>query len=109
MEAVAAKTDCGSVMCIAGHTLHLAGYKMKLSPDYEPSETIWMGRQDYNFIAPSGRRVEPLRAAARELGLSFRGYGSAGFDLFHDFTLNTPKQAATRIQKLIDSAERKRS
>lgn len=102
MEAIAAKTACGSVMCVAGHTLHLAGYKMKLSGDYEPSERIWIGRQDYNFFAPSGRKVEPLRAAARELGLDYKGHGSAGFDLFHDFNLTTPKKAAKRIQDLID-------
>lgn len=105
MEAVAAKTDCGSVMCIAGHTLQLAGYKMRLSDDYEPSEHIWMGRLDYDFIAPSGRKVDPLEAAARELGLPFDGCGSKGFDLFLDFNLKTPKQAAARIQKLIESVE----
>jgi hypothetical protein len=105
MRAVAAKTHCGSVMCIAGHTLQLAGYKMKLVPEYQRSDDIWMGRTDYDFISPSGRTVEPLETAAKELGLEYGDRDSEGFRLFHDFELASPKQAAARIQELIESAE----
>lgn len=109
MEPIAMKTECGTAMCIAGHTLVLAGYKMRLSPDVdEKGGNSWPGRLDYEFTAPNGRTVkEPLIAAAKELEMK-PTFGSNGnveaYDLFHDFSLKTPKDAAARIQELIESA-----
>lgn len=106
MEPVAMKTDCGTVMCIAGHTLELAGYKMRVRgvPVVMRAHSI-IGRRDFDFIAPNGSVVdEPLEIAARELGLEFTGmgmFGAEGDRLFHDFSLKTPKQAAARIEALI--------
>lgn len=101
MDVIAVRTDCGSVMCIAGHTLDLAGYKRKLRHESDRSHVL-----DFDFIAPSGRKVEPLAAAARALGLRYRkSSGNKAYQLFHDWTLETPKQAAARIQELIDGAE----
>jgi hypothetical protein len=100
MDVIAVKTDCGTQQCIAGHVLELAGYKRRLkSPD------IRHYLLDFDFIAPSGRMVKnPLNAAAKELGLHYRPRGgNQAFDLFHDWKLETPKQAAARIQELIDS------
>lgn len=101
MEAVAAKTDCGSAMCVAGHALDLAGYKMRLKSSRAPESDGNFGRVDFDFIRPSGRRLpedDILRTAAKELGLN---YNSQGHRLFHDWTLKTPKQAAARIEQLI--------
>lgn len=103
MNPIAAKTDCGTVMCIAGHTLDLAGYKMRLLPASQRSsfKRIYEGRTDYQFISPrTGMAVrEPLDAAAEELGLD---YSTEAHALFHDFKLKTPEQAARRIEKLIE-------
>lgn len=95
------QTECGSVMCIAGHALDLAGYKRKLRPARGRSCVL-----DFDFIAPSGRVVKsPLGVAARELGLNYRREGgNKAYELFHDMSLTTPKDAAERIQELIDSA-----
>lgn len=101
IKAVAMKTDCGSAMCIAGHTLDLAGYKMRLKNDRAPKSDGDFGRVDFEFIRPSGRRLpedQILRTAAKELGLN---YGSQGRRLFHDWSLKTPKQAAKRVEGLI--------
>ncbi len=107
MKAVAAKTDCGTVMCIAGHTLDLAGYKMRLDPDRYVGNEIYEGRMDFEFIAPDGQLVrEPLTTAAKELELSYTvEEGNEAFDLFHDFSLKTPKDAAERIQELIEAQQ----
>lgn len=81
-------------MCIAGHALELEGYKVKFN---EHDETVW--------LLPSGRRMKAstLHTAARLLGLSYTyNSDSAGYALFHDFSLKTPKQAAKRIAKLIE-------
>ena len=101
MPVIAVKTDCGTAMCIAGHVLDLAGYKRKLKDDDERSSVL-----DYDFIAPNGRVVKaPLRAAAKEIGLTYRkAFKSKAYNLFHDYDLETPKQAARRIQELIESA-----
>lgn len=100
MDVIAVKTECGSQMCIAGHTLDLAGYKRKLLPVDERSTVL-----DYRYFTPSGKEVrEPLVAAADELGIG--GYrrepDSAAFNLFHDSSLSTPRDAAERIGQLIE-------
>lgn len=105
MKAIAAKTNCGTVMCIAGHTLDLAGYKMRLDPDRDTGNSIYEGRTDFEFISPDGKVIEPLTAAAKELDIPYEvEEGNLAFDLFHDFSLKTPKDAAARIQELIESA-----
>lgn len=103
MDVIAIKTDCGSVMCIAGHTLELAGYKRRLKPDYWRSSVL-----DFDFIAPSGHKVRnPLNAAARELGLRYRKQnGNKAFNLFHNWELTTPKEAAEYIGELITECSR---
>lgn len=100
MPVIAVKTDCGTAMCIAGHILNLAGYRMKLRNNDERSSVL-----DYDFIAPNGRVVKsPLNAAAREIGLNYRrAFKNKAYSLFHDYDLETPKDAADRIQKLIES------
>jgi hypothetical protein len=107
MKPIAAKTDCGTVMCIAGHTLDLAGYKMKLDPYRNTGQCVYEGRTDFEFISPDGNVVlDALATAAKELGMPYEcGEGNEAFDLFHDFTLKTPKDAALRIQKLIEGAK----
>lgn len=81
-------------MCIAGHALDLAGYKFKFNE---------LGFEA-GLYTPKGRRsrIGTLQAAAKVMGLNY--YGTAYY-LFHEFNLKTPKQAAARIQELIDSAE----
>lgn len=98
MDVIAVKTDCGSAMCIAGHVLDIAGYKRELRPEANRSSVL-----DYRFIAPSGRKVKsPLFSAAKEMGLSYRRVGgNKAFELFHDISLTTPREAADRIQELI--------
>lgn len=107
MEPIAMKTECGTAMCIAGHALNLAGYKMRSHPDVEAGGLRYPGRLDYDFISPSGRKVlDELKTAAGELGLEYHPEaGNKAFDLFHDFSLRTPKDAAVRIQKLIEQAQ----
>lgn len=101
MTPIAAKTDCGAAMCVGGHTLDLAGYKMRVHKDAEPLGYFWLGQQDYDFISPKGRVVQPLVAARRELGLS----DNEATKLFHDWSLKTPKDAARRIEQIIAEAE----
>lgn len=102
MPVIAIKTDCGAAMCIAGHILALTGYKMKLRDEYARTSVL-----DYDFITPDGRKVKnPLNTAAREVGLSYRkATNNKAYRLFNDYDIETPKQAAARIQELIDSAE----
>lgn len=104
MDVIAVKTDCGSAMCIAGHTLDLAGYKRVLRLEDDRNSVL-----DFDFIAPSGRKVKnPLAAAGKELGISYRPrQGNKAFDLFHDWTLTTPREAADRIQGLMEAGELK--
>lgn len=101
MPVIAVKTDCGAAMCVAGHILDLAGYKMRLREYDERSSAL-----DYDFITPAGRKVRsPLNTAAREIGLTYRKtLSNKAYNLFHDYDLETPKQAAARIQELIESA-----
>ena len=104
MGPIAARADCGAVMCMAGHTLELAGYKRTVRPDSFKGGVLWIGRLDYRFIAPSGRTVRnPIAAAQRELGLS----RLRAEKLFCDFDIRTPQQAAIRIQKIIESGEKR--
>jgi len=103
MDVIAVKTDCGSQMCIAGHVLDLAGYTRKLLPEGRRDSAL-----DFAFISPAGQRIRrPLSAAAKEIGIHYqRQSGNKAFDLFHDWTLTTPKEAADRIQELIESGSR---
>lgn len=93
MQVIAAKTDCGAAMCMIGHVLDLEGYKMRLK---KPSER--QGFLDFDFIKPNGRvlRRDPQDEAEKLLG--FSGHRN---DFFMDYSLQTPKQAAKRIEKLI--------
>lgn len=95
MMVVARKTECGSVMCIAGHTLDLAGYKKQLNDEDHRD-----GVTDYRFIDPDTElSIDPLSTAAKELGIP---YHPTAYDLFHDFSLETPLDAAERIGELIE-------
>ncbi len=98
MTIVAQRNECGTAMCIAGHVLNLQGYKWSFDSD---------GDLD-NVISPGGRRVsDELSAAAKEMGLPYKVWPANtpdAYDLFHDFSIKTPKQAAARVQELIDSA-----
>lgn len=106
MRPIAMKTDCGAAMCIAGHVLDLTGHKMRLRADFSESGGYVDGRLDFDFIAPTGRKIKnPLVAAARELHLKAEWGEGGAYDLFHNYNLKTPKQAAARIQELIDCAE----
>lgn len=107
MEQIAVKTGCGASGCMIYHTLDLAGYGIRLKPENERDlDSEDAQRSDYEFFTPGGRKVaEPYNAAARLLGLSTAwnsqiGNDEAG-DLFEDFSLKTPKQAAKRIEQII--------
>lgn len=97
MKILAAKTDCGSAMCIAGHALDLQGYAMRLKPEDE--RLHYAGRVDYDFISPHTQEPveDALESAASEMGLAYK----TAHELFHDFSIKTPKQAARRIERLI--------
>src|ERR1051326_6483037 len=102
MEIVAERNECGTALCIAGHALDLQGYRARFDR---------YGELDY-FVTPRGRKVKnPLRVAARELGIPYGTWRSGradADDLFNDISaIRTPKQAAARIQELIDAAESK--
>ena len=103
MRVVAGRTDCGTAMCIAGHTLDLAGYRRKYLGDGAGDSG------DFNWFTPGGRRVKSAMAAAqRLLGLTYEEAQSPyNVDvkrdgLFIRFDLTTPKQAAAEIEKLIE-------
>jgi hypothetical protein len=98
MKTVAMKNECGTAMCIAGHTLDLEGYR-------------WDARGD-DWFAPDGTLCDnPLKTAAGLLGIPPHKALSYASELkpernglFYRFDIKTPKQAAARIQELIDSA-----
>lgn len=98
MGAWGTKMECGTTACIAGHTLLLMGYKLRLNIDNE-----------YEFVSPKGRVVSPPVAARRELGLSKEVTGTTfSFgprELFYDGNIDTPKAAAARIQEIIENVE----
>lgn len=101
MRTWADKNECGTSACIAGHTLLLAGYKLRRVVDED----------DFEFVSPRGRVVDPPTAARRELGLSKSVTGSEWScgqrELFYDGSIRTPKQAAARIQELIEKEEKR--
>ena len=109
MAQIAVKTDCGAAMCMIGHVLDLAGYKMRLKKDFDPAsdDSLWgdddPARSDYEFINPKTGQVvdEPLFEAAALLQMDQQ---TAEEELFYRYSLKTPKQAADRIQKLIETA-----
>lgn len=93
MEQVAIRNECGTAMCIAGHALDLAGYK------FEFDENGF----DVGLRTPRGGKTRKgrLQIAAKVMGLNYR---DVAYPLFHEFDIRTPKQAAARIQELIQSA-----
>lgn len=94
MGVIATKTDCGAAMCFIGHTLDLAGYKMRKRN--RPSFVA--ATLDFDFFSPDGNYVSDVYEEARELlGIDL---GDA-HKLFNDYSLKTPKQAAERIEQLI--------
>lgn len=100
MGDVAVKNECGTAMCIAGHTLDLTGYKAKFDND-----------GNVRWYTPSGRRMygDDLGTAQRLLGLTVDeaqrcGANDADNGLFFRFDLKTPKQAAKVIDKIIQDA-----
>ena len=103
---VAKQNVCGTAMCIAGHTLDLAGYKHRFRQNAQGQIV------EVEWFDPSGRRLgaDPLVRARRLLGLSKRqadhiGYDDADCGMFYDFRIQTPKQAADRIEKIIAEAQ----
>lgn len=103
MDVIAIKTDCGSVMCVAGHALDLAGYRRRLLPPAQRSAVI-----DYSYLSPTGAKVRNvLSAAAKELGIGKYDtvLDNTAYQLFHDWSLTTPNDAAARISKLIEEYE----
>lgn len=105
MDDVVQKTECGAALCIAGHTLALAGYKYRFPDEYDPAQ----------WFRPDGQEVEPLDEAQRLLGLTFNEAQLETDDyyennnarkngLFFRYDLKTPKQAAKVIEKLIGQA-----
>lgn len=111
MKGIAVKTDCGASMCFIGHTLDIAGYKMRYRGPQKGLQWWAVSRNDYEFVSPDGKVFRSPRAvageAARLLGLRHTGnelvYGEAG-RLFNDFDIKTPKQAAKRVQQMIEAA-----
>lgn len=108
MSAVARRTDCGTAMCIAGHTLELAGYQKRFVGSVWESAD---GLGDHNWYTPSGKLVDDtMQSAKRLLGLTRdealkdTSLNDDENGLFMRFDLKTPKQAAAEIQKLIDEA-----
>lgn len=95
MGAFAEKNECGTSMCIAGHALDLQGYSVRFVPAPEP----WADDDDIDevFYSPVGRKVDPEKAARREMGLTRDEVNK----LFYDMKIRTPKQAAARIEQLI--------
>jgi hypothetical protein len=87
MDDYARKTECGTAMCIAGHALVLQGYRV---------------RGNGTFVSSRGLKVDPHTKARDELGLT----NCQANDLFYDFDLATPKDAAARIQELIEEYQR---
>jgi hypothetical protein len=100
MDSLAIKNECGTAMCIAGHALQLQGYRFRYRDG---------GYLD-SVTTPNGRTIKHhiMKVAAREMGLPYRYRyydRNDAYQLFHDFNIRTPKQAANRIQELIESVE----
>lgn len=98
MAVWAHKNECGTAMCIAGHILDLQGYKLRLKRFESFTGNL-------KFIAPNGEEVDDVAGtAASEIGIP----RDAAFKLFqNNGTIATPKEAAARIQQLIDTAPTK--
>lgn len=100
MAHVAVKTECGAAMCLAGHTLELAGYQKKFIGEGEGD----VG--DFEWYTPSGRRVrDAMNAAQRLLGLSYdEAQNEEKRGVFLRFDLKTPQDAAKVIDEIIQLA-----
>jgi hypothetical protein len=98
MGNIGVQTECGAAMCIAGHALDLAGYSHRVD---EQGEFEWR--------TPKGRRVGfPLDTARRLLGLSYddaQDMSSKNPGLFFQFKIKTPRQAAKRIERIIETGK----
>ena len=96
MAVWAHRNECGTAMCIAGHTLELQGYKLRRKGFESFTGNL-------KFIAPDGSEVDDVAGtAASEIGIT----RDAAFKLFqNNGTITSPKQAAARIQELIDAAQ----
>jgi hypothetical protein len=98
MRRLATKTECGTTMCIAGHTLDLAGYKKKYDADIK----------EFDWYSPDNQYISwPLEEAARLLGISNDEAGTTLYagGLFFNYKLKTPEQAANAILKIIEQKE----
>lgn len=74
---------CGTTACIAGHMCLLGGY---------------IRTSDEGSLVDKGSGSRHAEAVAKELsGLDEEQVN----DLFYDFSLNTPKQAATKIREMV--------
>lgn len=104
MKQVAIKTDCGAAMCMIGHVLTLEGYKMRLRKDGPKYTGTDAARSDYDFIDPrTGKAVyDPAEVAKELLGLDS---WSNEDNLFTEYNLKTPQQAARRIQQIIETGK----
>lgn len=101
MKQIAIKTSCGAAGCLIYHTLIVAGYKSRLKPDIN-FESYSAARCDYLFSQPDGKRVlNESDEAQHLLGLT----NGEAHELFHDWKLKTPKDAAKRIEQIITEAE----
>lgn len=111
MKQIAIKTSCGAAGCLIYHTLDLAGYTPRLKPESELNDSQCGSRSDYDFISPKGRKVKnPFDKAADLLGLTrdinlTTGEMPEAHALFQDYSLQTPKDAAARIEKIIAEAQ----
>lgn len=110
MKQIAIKTQCGAAGCLIYHTLVSAGYKPYLKPEGERFHGDSASRSDYYFISPAGRKVgNPFNKAADLLGLSRKWNlhkDTVEADgLFQDYSLETPQDAAKRIEQIIAEAE----
>lgn len=120
MQVVCDKTECGSVMCIGGHALALAGYSAFRCPTCPLDEDG--GKPPFCWKAPDGRELHSARRyhhgraalveAQKLLGLPKSTLTNCADSdwwadekdngLFYRFDLKTPKEAAALIQEYID-------
>ena len=99
MSVWAHRNECGTAMCIAGHALDLQGYKTR-PKDYQGISG------NLEFLSPKGNRLRKTIAevAAREMGIDSI---TARWLFANNGSITTPKDAAARIQQLIDTAPTK--
>lgn len=84
-ETVTLRNHCGTTCCMAGEKVLLDG------------GSIQKGRCDELCFVIGGETVEPYDYATRKLGLDDR----RAFDLFFDYSLETPQQAAQKLRGMI--------